>query len=266
MRNRAKDGTLYWVDTTIVPVLEEGRAAHQYIAIGYDITERKRSEAALRDQDALARLGQMAAVVAHEVRNPLAGIRGAIQMIGRRLGLGEAEQHVITEAVARIDTLNGIVEDLLLFARPSKPALAPVALANVIANTVALFKQDPRTTDVSVRVDPTDLVVIADAEQLKIVLQNLVLNSAEAMQGHGAITITAERRGKCSEIRIADQGPGIPLDILEHVFEPFFTTGSRGTGLGLATARRLMEAHGGSIALMCPPGEGTVAVVRLPAP
>jgi signal transduction histidine kinase len=265
MLNRARDGAVYWVDTTIVPVLDDSRKPHQYIAIGYDITERKRSEAALRDQEALARLGKMAAVVAHEVRNPLAGIRGAIQMIGRRLGVGAAERGVINEAVARIDTLNGIVEDMLLFARPSKPSLAPVPVSNVIANTVTLFKQDPNTSDVSVRIDPTDLVVNADAEQLKIVLLNLVMNSAEAMHGHGAITITTHRQGKCSEIRVADEGPGIPPEVQEHLFEPFFTTGNRGTGLGLVTARRIMEAHGGSIALECPPGQGTVAVVRLPA-
>jgi PAS domain S-box-containing protein len=266
IRNRAKDGTLYWVDTTIVPVLDEGRQPHQYIAIGYDITERKRSEAALRDQEALAHLGKMAAVVAHEVRNPLAGIRGAIQMIGRRLGIGAPERGVINEAVARIDTLNGIVEDLLVFARPSKPSIMPIPVAEVIANTIALFKQDPRTTSVAVRIDPTELIVNADAEHLKIVLLNLVMNSAAAMQGEGEIAITARRLGKCSEIRVADDGPGIPPEIQEHLFEPFFTTGSRGTGLGLVTARRLMEAHGGSITLECPPGKGTVAVVRLPAP
>ena len=266
IRNRAKDGSLYWVDTTIVPVLDDHRRPHQYIAIGYDITERKRSEAALRDQEALARLGKMAAVVAHEVRNPLAGIRGAIQVIGRRLGAGTAEQGVIHEAVARIDTLNGIVEDLLLFARPSKPSIAPVEVSNVLANTIALFKQDPKTSEVSVRIDPTDLIVHADAEHLKIVLLNLVMNSAEAMHGRGLITITTRRVGTCHEIRIADEGPGIAPDVQEHLFEPFFTTGSRGTGLGLVTARRLLEAHSGSITLECPPGQGAVAVVRLPAP
>jgi two-component system CheB/CheR fusion protein len=265
LRNRARDGSLYWVDTTIVPLIDDDRRPHQFIAIGYDITERKRSEAALRDQEALARLGKMAAVVAHEVRNPLAGIRGALQVIGRRLGPGTSERGVVNEAVARIDTLNGIVEDLLIFARPNKPSMAPVCVSTIIANTVTLFKQDPNTAGVMIHIERTDLIVEGDAEQLKIVLLNLVMNSAEAMSGSGAIAITTRRVGGCNEIRVADDGPGIAPEVQEHLFEPFFTTGHRGTGLGLVTARRIVEAHGGSLALECLHGGGTVAIVRLPA-
>ncbi len=129
IRNRAKDGTLYWVDTTIVPFLDERGHPYQYVAIRNDITDRKQSEAALRDQNALAQLGKMAAVVAHEVRNPLAGIRGALQVIGRRLPAGSQEQMIAQDVVARVDTLNEIVQDLLLFARPTRPVLAPVPVA-----------------------------------------------------------------------------------------------------------------------------------------
>lgn len=265
IRNRAKDGTLFWVDTTIVPVVDEAGRPIQHIAIRYDITERKRSEAALRDQDALARLGKMAAIVAHEVRNPLAGIRGAIQIIGRRLPSGTAEHAIIGEAVARIDTLNGIVEDLLIFARPSKPMLMPVAIADVIANTIALFTQDPKHADVKIRIEPTDLVLMADSEQIKLALSNVVLNGAQAMQEKGEIQITTRQVGSCVEIRVIDQGRGIPDVVRPHLFEPFFTTGTQGTGLGLVTARRILEAHGGTVRLEAGAQRGTVAILQLPA-
>jgi PAS domain S-box-containing protein len=265
IRNRAKDGRLYWVDTTIVPVRDDERHPDQYIAIGYDITERKRSEAALRDQEALARLGKMAAVVAHEVRNPLAGIRGAIQVIGRRMGGSSPEQRVIGEAVARIDTLNGIVEDLLVFARPNKPSIAPVRASTLISDVVALFKQDPKHAGVSVRMDAGDVVLNADAEQLKTALLNVLLNGSDAMQCEGTITIGTRVIGTCHEIRVTDEGPGISPEVQEHLFEPFFTTRSQGTGLGLVMARRIVEAHGGTMSLECPPGRGATAVVRIPA-
>ena len=265
IRNRRKDGSLYWLDTTIVPVLDDDGRPHQFIGVSHDVTERKRTEAAYRDQAALARLGKLAAVVAHEVRNPLAGIRGAIQVIGRRLGPRTPEHTIINEAVARIDTLHHIVEDLLLFARPNKPSLMPVAIAEVVENTVALFAQDPKHAGVIVDIEPTDLIVNADAEQLKIALLNLILNGAQAMRGVGRIAISARPGGASHEIRVIDEGSGIPEDVQEHLFEPFFTTGNGGTGLGLVTARRILEGHGGTVHLECPPGQGTVAIVRLPA-
>jgi PAS domain S-box-containing protein len=266
IRNRAKDGTLYWVDTTIVPFLDEHGRPYQYVAVRYDITERKHSEARLREQASLARLGQMAAIVAHEVRNPLAGIRGALQIIGRRLPSGSQEQGIVDEIVTRIDTLNEIVQDLLLFARPKPPVLGSVSMATVVGDTVTLLKADPKFADVEVRLRVPDTPVMADREQIKLVLVNLLINSAQAMQGRGAIDVSLHTVDGWHELRIVDQGPGIAPDVREHLFEPFFTTKHRGTGLGLATARRILEGHGGWVELECPTGGGTVAVVRLPVP
>jgi PAS domain S-box-containing protein len=265
LRNRARDGRLYWVDTTIVPFLDDRGRPYQYTAIQSDITERKRSEAALRDQEALAQLGKMAAIVAHEVRNPLAGIRGAMQVVGRRLAASTPEHAIAREVVARVDTLNGIVEDLLLFARPRQPVMTAVPIATIIADTVSLFAQDPRVAAVGVRIEPTSIVVQADAEQLKLALLNLLQNGAQAMRGRGTIAIATTTAGEWHELRITDQGDGIPDAVRAHLFEPFFTTRHHGTGLGLVTARRVIEAHGGSVTLDPAPGGGTVAVVRLPA-
>ncbi|HYN06082.1 MAG TPA: ATP-binding protein [Vicinamibacterales bacterium] len=264
IRNRAKDGTLYWVDTTIVPFLHDDGRPHQYIAIRYDITERRRSEAALREQTALVQLGKMAAVVAHEVRNPLAGIRGAMQVLGRRVPEASAEQGVILEVIKRIDTLNEIVHDLLQFARPHQPVLKEFAASSLIGGTISLLREDPRFVDLQLDLAIQDATIVADLEQLKLVLLNLLINAAQAMQGRGVLRVSARTLPAWHELRVIDQGPGISPEAREHLFEPFFTTKHRGTGLGLATARRILEGHRGTIEFESPPGGGTTAIVRLP--
>ncbi|NQW02992.1 MAG: PAS domain S-box protein, partial [Acidobacteria bacterium] len=264
LRNRTKHGNLYWVDTTIVPFLDDSGKPYQYTAIRYDITERKRSEAALRDQAALAQVGKMAAVVAHEVRNPLAGIRGALQVIGRRLDGQGPEKAIIEEVIARVDGLNDIVQDLLLFARPRQPLLAPLPVAELLAATVALVQQDPQFSGVTVTVASTDAVIAADADQLRQVLLNLLINSAQAMEGRGEIRVSVRAVNDGCEIRLHDNGPGIGQDVRDHLFAPFFTTKHRGTGLGLATARRILDAHHGTLKLECPASGGTAAVVWIP--
>ena len=264
IRNRAKDGTLYWVDTTIVPFLHPDGRPRQYIAIRYDITERKRSEAALREQTALAQLGKMAAVVAHEVRNPLAGIRGAMQVLGRRLPESSAEHGVVTEVVKRIDTLDDIVQDLLQFARPHQPTLRSFPVSTLMAGTISLLREDPRFSGVDIEVAVEDDTLVGDLEQLKLVLVNLLINSAQAMSGRGLIRLTVGLSEGWHELRVIDQGPGIPVEARDRLFEPFFTTKHRGTGLGLPTARRILEGHRGTIDFDFPPSGGTVAIVRLP--
>jgi PAS domain S-box-containing protein len=265
IRNRAKPGRHYWVDTTIVPLLDDRGHPVQYVAIRYDITERKQSEAAMREYTALAQVGKMAAVVAHEVRNPLAGIRGAMQVIGRRLAPDTAEHAIVSEVITRIDTLNNIVQDLLQFARPREPVVSPVPVDALVNETVSLLKDDPKLSGVAIHVDADAVVVRADLELLKLALSNLVINSAQAMNGTGEIRITASSSDGWHELRVLDTGPGIPPDIRERLFEPFFTTKHRGTGLGLPTARRIIEAHGGTLQLACPDTGGTVATIRLPA-
>ena len=264
IRNRAKDGSYYWVDTTIVPFLDDRRRPYQYMAIRYEITDRKQSEAKLREQAALARLGEMAAVVAHEVKNPIAGIRGALQVIGGRLPDASRDKAIIGDIVARLDSLNDIVQDLLVFARPREPQLGPVALSTLIADTVALLRRDPAQQRLGVEVTGQDPVVQADADQLRTVFLNLLLNAAQAQGSVGTVRLNVSVADGCAAVAIADQGLGIPSDIRERVFEPFFTTKHRGSGLGLPTAKRVIERHHGTLNLECPPSGGTVVTVTLP--
>ena len=265
IRNRAKDGAVYWVETTIVPFLDERGHPYQYIAIRYDITGRKAAEAALREQESLAQLGKMAAVVAHEVRNPLAGIRGAVQVIGRRLGDGSREQGIAAEIITRIDALNNFVQDLLQFARPWQPTLASESIDSLLRETISLLREDPALANVEIQVEAGSAIAAVDREQLKRAMLNLLMNSAQAMQGTGRILVSSRRVDRWLELRVVDEGPGIPTEIRDRLFEPFLTTKHHGTGLGLATTRRILEAHHGTIELECPADGGTVAIVRLPA-
>jgi signal transduction histidine kinase len=206
----------------------------------------------------------MAAVIAHEVKNPLAGIRGAVQVIGDRFPADSREAAVVGEVMSRIDTLNGLIQDLLLFARPPRPRPAPVDVSPLVVTTAELLSADPALSGVRIDVEGSAPPLAADAELLKIVFLNLLVNSAHAMRGKGRIRVVIDVEGARGRVSVADAGPGIPAEIRERIFTPFFTTKSRGTGLGLPTAKRLVEAHHGTIRVECPPGGGTTVTVELP--
>ena len=263
IRNRAKDGSFYWVDTTIVPFLDGAGKPRQYLAIRSDITARKQAEAQLREQAALTNLGQLTAVVAHEVRNPLAGLRASLQILEQRRA-DTRDREIIGAMVQRIDDLNAKVEDLLLYARPKPPRLQPVdvgALMREVAHSarVATGSLCP-IIDVS---GGDGVLVLADLDMLRAALLNVTMNACQAA-GNGRVKVTIEvHQGHC-RIAVHDHGPGIPPDVRERMFEPFFTTRAGGTGLGLAIVKRLVELLNGTISLDDRDGGGTVAEVSVP--
>jgi PAS domain S-box-containing protein len=264
LRNRAKDGHYYWVDTTIVPFLDTRGKPYQYIAIRADITARKAAEERLAQQAALARVGQMAAVVAHEVRNPLAGVKGAIQVLMSRRRADDTELPVMRDIVARIDSLSELINDLMVFARPRALRLAVVELPAIVADAITIVRRDPAVHGIDITVHGEDVSVAADGELVRATILNLLLNAAQAMAGDGHITVTTHRQQEMAVVQIRDTGPGIPDDIRGQIFEPFFTTKARGGGLGLPIARRTAELHGGSLTLECPATGGTVVTMSLP--
>jgi PAS domain S-box-containing protein len=266
LRNRAKDGSIYWVDTTIVPFLNAAGKPYQYMAIRYEITDRKRSEKLLLEQAALARLGEMAAVVAHEVKNPIAGIRGALQVISSRMAPELRDRAVMGDIITRLDGLNGVVQDLLVFARPRELRTEAVDLAALLNTTVDLIRRDPTCAAIDIRIEGASVPVQADPAQLQLVFQNVLMNAAQAMNGQGSVRVAIAASDGTCRVSIADAGPGMPPDVLEHAFEPFFTTKSRGTGLGLPLAKRIVEAHGGQIEIATPSSGGTVVTLLLPVP
>jgi signal transduction histidine kinase len=146
---------------------------------------------------------------------------------------------------------------LLLFARPPRPQPTAVDVRPLVTTTADLLRQDPAHTNIHVDVAGSTPPVLADAGLIKIVFLNLFLNSAHAMRGKGVISVSVMSADNACQIAVADVGPGIPPDVREKLFTPFFTTKSRGTGLGLSTVKRVVEAHHGRIHVACPPGGGT---------
>jgi two-component system sensor kinase FixL len=262
VQGQRKDGSTFPLHLAVGEIVVHGE--RKFTGILHDLSGRVEMETQLREQATLAKLGEMAAVLAHEIKNPLAGIRGAIQVIATRLQPDNPTAPILKEVVGRIDGLDAMMKDLLLFARPPTLNLQPTAVEPLVTTTVNLLAQDPALRDIEVEVSGSAPPIAADANLLKVVFQNLLINGAHAMQGKGKIRVgVTAADGTCS-IVFADTGPGIPKDVLQKIFIPFFTTKSRGSGLGLPTAKRLIEAHKGQIAIDCPPDGGTTVVVRLP--
>lgn len=220
-------------------------------------------ERRLRDQEALAKLGEMAALVAHEVRNALAGVRGAAQVVSRRLPAESRESSILSEAVDRLDALTRIVKDMLLFAH--LPAVQPRTLdvAGLVARTAESVTSDP-IAQTRITIDGTVPPIQADGDLLTVAFTNLFLNSAHAMHGQGTIHIVLASTGERCQIVVVDDGPGVPVAARDKLFTPSFTTKTRGSGLGLVTAKRIVEAHGGTIDVEHPAHGGLRIVLQLP--
>jgi PAS domain S-box-containing protein len=264
LRNRAKDGSIYWVDTTIVPLLNESGKPREYLAIRSDITARKAMEQQLVDQAALAQLGHLAAVVAHEVRNPLAGVKGSLQVLRARVAVSPSDVKVIDAMIARLNTLNNKVDDILRFARPRSPVLEPVELRSAIVDASASADAAAEGASPGIRTPDTKTIVRADREMLRAVLLNLLLNACQS-GSREPIDVTVVDHGESCQIDIADRGVGLGGVDAEQLFRAFHTTKPSGTGLGLAIVRRLLSLQGGSVTLQSREGGGAVARVILPS-
>lgn len=258
-----RDGQTFPIHLSVGEMEIDGEK--HFTGILHDLSNRTELEERLREATALARLGEMAAIIAHEVKNPLAAVRGAIQVVGGRLPAGAADAPIIREIIARLDGLNDLIQDLLVFARPPQPRLAATDLRALLGSVVSLLKRDPAFADLEVAFAGEGGLVSADPNLLKIVFQNLLINSAQAMRGRGTITVSVSTADGRHRVEVADEGPGIPAEIRAALFRPFKTTKARGTGLGMATAKRLVELQGGSIDVRCPDGGGTVVTVEIPS-
>ncbi|MBI2457012.1 MAG: histidine kinase [candidate division NC10 bacterium] len=222
-------------------------------------------------QERLAALGGMAAVLAHEIRNPLGAIKGLAQFLGEKRA-SDATQTEMTQTIATEATrLERLVNDLLTYARPRPPELQPTNLSAALREAIALAHPAADAAGVKVRLEMSDVLskVIADPEQMKQLFGNLVLNAIQAMPNGGTLTVTARppdgsRAGPGVQIHVEDTGTGIPDADLPRIFEPFYTTRTKGTGLGLAICRQIVEAHGGTIRVSRTGQEGTAIEVTLP--
>ena len=228
----------------------------------------------MRERDRLAALGEMAAGLAHEIRNPLGAIKGAAQCLDPKTVPPE-EREFIEVIVEEVNRLNGVVTAFLDYSRPLKQHFGPTDVNEVVTRTVRLIQNDvPGNISMKFELAEGLAKVDADAEQLKQVLINLVQNAIQAIGStRGDIVVRTQkperfgdfRAPDAVEIQVGDTGPGIPADQQLNIFVPFFTTKEKGTGLGLAICQRIVKNHGGNIAVQSKVGDGTSFSIRLPS-
>ncbi|UPT76056.1 MAG: ATP-binding protein [Elusimicrobiota bacterium] len=262
---RRKDGSEVAVEIGLNPI-KSGEETLVLAAI-LDITERREMQRRLAQSEALAAVGSMAAILAHEIRNPL----GSIVMAARSLDRPDlnAEERATISGVLSDESqrLNRTLQDFLQYARPREPKLAVSDLNALVKETVAALQADAGLAgrvSIELRLDPGLRSFRHDPDQVRQVLWNLILNGIQAVDGEGRLEVSTSVENGSASLRVADSGAGIEPAALAKVFDPFFTTKKKGTGLGLAICRRIVAAHGGSIAADNPSGGGARFTVLLP--
>ena len=231
-----------------------------------DLSEAKALEVERRRLDRLAALGEMSAVVAHEIRNPVAGIAAGVEYLSKSIPEESPHKDDVAMIMGEIDRVNRILEDILSVARPFQLKLSTEAVQDILEHVLHRYQVtiEDRRIHVIRRFASSLPKVRADRERMEQALTNLVLNAVEAMPTGGTLIIGLAAGDRWLTITISDTGPGVPPDIQRRMFEPFFTTKTRGTGLGLAVARRVVEEHGGTIDVASESAKGTTFTIRLP--
>ena len=239
-----------------------------------DLTRVEQLEERERLRDRLAAVGEMAAVIAHEVKNPLAGIEVMAGLLRRKMPDAPDAQVVLTDIINEAKMANAIVQEVLDFVRPIRLLVEHTGVPDAVQGAIQLADSKGKRGNVEVAVVIPDGLpqINADQHQITQVFTNLLMNAYEAMSGKGRVTISADRLrfedgldGRDAVlIEFADNGPGIPPDVADKVFDPFFTTKAQGSGLGLAIVRKIVDAHDGRIDMRTTPGQGTTIRVTLP--
>ena len=286
LKNRASDKTIYWVDTTIVPFLDSEGKPYQYVAIRHDITKRKQAEDQIRQHAAelhraaqLSLIGELAAGLAHEIKNPLAGIQGAVDILIRRRDANDPEREALAGVRHQVERIDATVRALLDRARPRGHKPAHTSLTEVTQRAVDLASAQltgKATWNKRVQLEferpIEDIVLSADGAQIEDAVLNLIINAIEAIESEGQVRVTirsaedtsGEESADEAVIEISDNGRGIVEEDLARIFNPFFTKTEGGTGLGLPAVKRIARLHGGRIEVNSSPGAGSTFALHLP--
>jgi signal transduction histidine kinase len=220
--------------------------------------------------DRLASVGEMSAGIAHEIKNPLAAISGAITVLYEDFDQDDPRREVVNKVLEQIARLDKAATDLLFFGRPGKPSFEFVDTNDLLNKTMFFVSQHPEAKNIHQNKEFTRNLppVWVDAKQLQQVFFNIIINAIQAMQDGGTLLLQTDliedQEQPSVRVMIGDSGPGIKPEILEKIFTPFFTTKTQGTGLGLAICRQLIEQQGGTLDIKSRVGEGTRVLIHLP--
>ena len=267
---RSPDGRLLEIGLTVTTLsLPDGRSG--YLFTFQDVTEVRRLERGARMQQRLAAVGEMAAGIAHEIRNPLASMSGSIQVLRQELPLSEDQAQLMDIVLRESERLNDTIKSFLAYARPQRVTLTRLDIRRVVQDTATLLRNSADVREehvVAVDLPPEPVWFDADENQVRQILWNLATNGLRAMPSGGRLLMSArvEQESGVEEltITISDAGRGIPPSELDQLFQPFRSSFDKGTGLGLAIVHRIVTDYNGSIQVSSTVGDGTTVRVRLP--
>jgi two-component system sensor histidine kinase PilS (NtrC family) len=273
-KGRRRNGSQLIIGMSLSPLEQRGKRMG-VVGVFRDITPLKKMEEAVRRKHWLATIGEMSAGMAHEVRNPLAALSGAMQVLRKDLQPADANRSLLELALRETERLNGIVTGFLQYARPHPLDLKSADVSEVVEETIRMLEQMreyAKTIRFVRRYDPDGVPALLDRDQIHQVCWNLGLNACQAMPVGGTLTVATRRmpvspgsERESVEIVFEDTGEGIPPEYQEKLFYPFFTTKEGGTGLGLSVVHRIMDEHRGSVHIDSLPGQGTRVRLVLPA-
>ena len=232
-----------------------------------DLTDMKKLERRARFNEQLAAVGELAAGIAHEIRNPLASISGSVQVLSNELSVGSAERRLMEIIVSESNRLSKILADFLRFVRPQERRVAEFDVARTVAEVMEIFRLSDEVSDahtIELDVVPESSLVSGDRDQVRQIVYNVAKNAVRAMAAGGTLTVKGREEDGWYSIRFTDTGRGMSEEELSRLFTPFSTAFDGGTGLGMAIVRRIVEEHGGAIDAESRPGEGTTVTVLLP--
>ncbi len=273
-KKRSEDQYIYWrlnkngekfpTENKVILTHYEGEVA--VLGICRDITERMEIEKRVREAESLAHIGQLTTSIAHEIRNPLSAASMSIQDLLKSVSVSGNDKRrieILGKEIARVDR---IVTEMLDFAKPMKYDFQPLSIEELIHSCLDVLETKTREKDIDIRIKLPENVPtpVLDREKMVQALINVLLNSIEAVGEGGEVTITATAGRDFLRIDIVDNGPGIAEEDVQYIFDPFFSRKKRGTGLGLANARKIVEAHGGKIDLRPGPSGGTSVTIDVP--
>lgn len=268
-------------ETTSPDIQEKLRSLHKLLMLDLTImldsykdryseqireTERSAVEEKLTRAEHLAEIGQLAASLAHEIKNPLAGISGAIQIMRETMSIDDPHRPILLEVLGQISRLDAVVKDLLFYARPTPPRKERASIDDIVIRVLHLLREEPAMQRLHIEQNNNQGQAIAyvDSLQIEQLLLNLLLNAAHASADEGVIELTLGQTEDHVQLIIKDHGAGMSAETIAHAFEAFFTTKAKGTGLGLSICRRIVEAHGGRIKLESEINVGTTVKIDLP--
>jgi len=247
--------------------LKDAEGQEGTLILFQDLTGLKKLEREARFHSQLAAVGELAAGIAHEIRNPLASISGSVQVLSKELNVGAAERRLMEIIVSESNRLSKILEDFLRFVRPQERRVARFDVAQTLVEVMDLFRLSDEVSDahrIDVNVEPSASHLWGDRDQIRQIIYNVAKNAVHAMSAGGKLTVVGREEDGWYAIRFTDTGRGMSEEELSRLFTPFSTAFDGGTGLGMAIVRRIVEEHGGAIDAESRPGEGTTVTVLLP--